>query len=138
MSDEHSVFLLVEDSEDDVFFMRRAFQEAGLKNPLHVVNDGEEARDYLAGRRHFEDRAKYPLPDMIFLDLKMPGLNGFEVLEWIRKEMRSNVSVAVLTSSPEEIDYRRARELGADCYLLKPPTPAMLRNCCEQFRLACP
>ena len=135
MSDKLSIFLLVEDEEDDVFFMKRAFKDAGLTNPLHIVTNGEEAIDYLAGRNEFADRQKHPLPDMVFLDLKMPGLNGFEVLEWIRQDGRYEFPIAVLTSSSEEVDFRRTRELGASCYLLKPPTAAMLRNCCEQFQL---
>ena len=134
---DSSVFLLVEDNDDDAFFMQRAFQEAGLNNPLHIVSNGEEAVDYMAGRNAFANREKFPLPDLIFLDLKMPGLDGFEVLSWIRHEQKSHVPVAVLTSSPEEIDRKRARELGADCYLLKPPTTSMLLSCCRQFNLEC-
>jgi CheY-like chemotaxis protein len=137
MSNEHSVFLLVEDNEDDAFFMRRAFQDAGLRNPLHIVTNGEQAIDYLAGAPPFADREKHPLPDMIFLDLKMPGRDGFDVLAWLRQEKKFEGPVAVLTSSPEEIDRTRARQLGADCYLLKPPTTAMLVSCCRQFRLKC-
>jgi CheY-like chemotaxis protein len=132
-----SVFLLVEDNEDDAFFMQRAFRNAGLRNPLQIVTDGEQAIEYLAGQNGFADRKKYPLPDMIFLDLKMPGLNGFDVLRWIRKNKKSDVRVAMLTSSPEEIDRKKARELGADCYLLKPPDPTMLLTCCKQFDLNC-
>ncbi len=137
MSNGTSVFLLVEDNEDDAFFMQRAFEEAGLKNPLHIVTNGEQALDYMSGQNAFANRGKFPLPDLIFLDLKMPGLDGFEVLSWIRREHKSEVPVAVLTSSPEEIDRKRARELGADCYLLKPPTTSMLLGCCRQFKLAC-
>jgi CheY-like chemotaxis protein len=132
-----SVFLLVEDDEDDVFFMKRAFDHAALRNPLHVVTSGEQAIDYLTGKNGYEDRQKFPLPNVIFLDLKMPGLNGFDVLKWIRSEQKSDVRIAVLTSSPEEIDRRKARELGADCYLLKPPDPSMLKSCCKQFDLNC-
>jgi len=137
VSKQQSVFLLVEDNEDDAFFMQRAFQDAGLHNALHVVTNGDEAIEYKAGIDGFADREKYPLPDMIFLDLKMPGRDGFDVLAWIRHEQKSKVPVAVLTSSPEEIDRKRARELGADCYLLKPPTTAMLVSCCRQFDLDC-
>ena len=137
MTEKLSVFLLVEDNEDDAFFMQRAVQEAGLKNPLCIATNGEEAIDYLRGKDRFADREKFPLPDMIFLDLKMPGVDGFQVLSWIRQQSGLETPVAILTSSPEELDYRRARELGASCYLLKPPTSAMLLNCCKQFELAC-
>ena len=138
MSGHKSVFLLVEDNEDDAFFMERAFQEAGLKNPLHIVTNGDRAIDYLSGTGDFADRSRYPLPDMVFLDLKMPGRDGFDVLTWMRQEKNVKVPVAILSSSPEEIDRKRARELGADCYLLKPPTTAMVLSCCRRFNLDCP
>ena len=137
MNEKPSIFLLVEDNEDDAFFMQRALQDAALQNPLHIVTNGEDAINYMAGNEGFGDRQKFPLPDMIFLDLKMPGINGFEVLAWIRQDRKLTLPVAVLTSSPEEIDYKRVRELGADCYLLKPPTASMLRTCSQQFGLRC-
>ena len=127
-----SKFLLVEDNEDDVFFMERAFQQAGVHNPLHVVKNGEEAIEYLSGQNQFSDRQEHPLPDLIFLDLKMPGVNGFEVLKWMRAQS-VNIPVAILTSSPEDIDRERAREL--ECYLLKPPTKEMVLDCFKQFEL---
>jgi CheY-like chemotaxis protein len=129
-----NTFLLVEDNEDDVFFMERAFQQAGVHNPLHVVKNGEEAIEYLGGQNQFSDRQEHPLPDLIFLDLKMPGVNGFEVLKWMRAQS-VNIPVAILTSSPEDIDRERARELGAECYLLKPPTKEMVLDCFKQFEL---
>lgn len=130
-----SVFLLVEDNEDDVFFMQRAFRQAGVHNPLHVVRNGEEAIEYLSGKNDFSDRQQHPLPDIVFLDLKMPGLNGFEVLKWMREQLL-NTPVAVLTSSPEDVDRKRAQELGAACYLLKPPTKDMVLSCCKHFDLS--
>lgn len=129
-----STILLVEDNEDDIFFMQRAFEDALLKNPLHVVMDGQQAIDYIEGQHAFADRALHPLPDFVFLDLKLPVLDGFEVLAWLR-EKQSTLPVAVLSSSPEESDMRRARQLGASCYLLKPPTVSMLRSCWSQFGL---
>lgn len=129
-----SIFLLVEDNEDDVFFMERAFQQAGIHNPVHVVRNGEEAIDYLSGQNGFSDRLVHPLPDLIFLDLKMPGVNGFEVLKWMRAQSL-NIPVAILTSSPEDIDRERTRDLGAECYLLKPPTKEMVLDCCKRFEL---
>lgn len=133
----NSIFLLVEDNEDDVFFMKRAFRDAHLPNALHVVNSGDAAIEYLSNSGRFSNRDQYPTPDMVFLDLKMPGVDGFEVLSWIREHRGLTLPVAVLTSSPEDSDRKRARELGADCYLLKPPTQAMLRSCCTQFKLNC-
>jgi CheY-like chemotaxis protein len=135
-SRQPSVVLLVEDSEDDIFFMRRAFQQAGLINPLHVVTDGQQAVAYISGLNGFGDRTRFPAPDFIFLDLKLPIMDGFEVLAWLRQQHKSSLPVAVLTSSPEEVDRRRARELGASCYLLKPPDASMLKSCWKQFALS--
>src|ERR1044071_1914478 len=131
-----SVILLVEDNEDDIFFMQRAFEDAKLDNPLHVVMDGREAINYLDGCDAFADRATHPFPDFIFLDLKLPLVDGFEVLAWLRQEKKSSLPVAILSSSPEDIDMRRARELGASCYLLKPPDVSMLLSSWKQFGLS--
>jgi len=131
-----SVILLVEDNEDDIFFMQRAFEEAKFANPLHIVMDGQQAIDYLDGAGQFADRTAHPLPDFVFLDLKLPIADGFEVLIWLRQRKKSSVPVAILSSSPEDTDMRRARELGANCYLLKPPDVSMLLSCWKQFGLS--
>lgn len=128
--------LLVEDNEDDVFFMQRAFEQAGFNNPLHIVMDGQAAIDYLNGSAEFADRNSHPFPDFMFLDLKLPIADGFEVLTWLRQKKKSLLPVAILSSSPEEVDMRRARELGANCYLLKPPNVAMLLSCWKQLGLS--
>jgi DNA-binding response OmpR family regulator len=73
------------------------------------------------------------LPDLVFLDLKMPGRDGFDVLAWRRAQSNLSMPFAVLSSSPEERDMARARELGADSYLVKPPTRDMLMSCLKQF-----
>jgi CheY-like chemotaxis protein len=119
--------LLVEDDPNDVFLMERAMSKAHLELPLHVAENGQEAIDYLAGDGKYADRGTYPLPSCIFLDLKLPFINGFEVLEWIRSRPAfSELTVFILTSSPEDRDRERARELGARSYLVKPPTAQVL------------
>ena len=121
------VILLVEDNEDDVFLMRRALKGAKLDLPLQVANDGQEALDYLGGIGQFSDRALFPLPELVLLDLKLPYVHGFEVLSWIgRQPALHNVPVVVLTSSPEERDLQKARDLGAAGYLVKPPSSQMI------------
>jgi CheY-like chemotaxis protein len=83
---DQSVILLVEDLADDVLLIRRAFEKAKVINPIHVVPNGEEAISYLNGSGKYANRAEYPLPDLVLLDLKMPGIDGFEVLRWIRQQ----------------------------------------------------
>jgi CheY-like chemotaxis protein len=127
--------LLVEDNEDDVFLMKRALTEAHVTNQLCIVEDGQQALDYLAGTGKFADRENYPLPAVVFLDLKLPYVSGHEVLAWIRgqKELESLV-VIVLTSSNEASDLSRAYSLGANSYLVKPPTPEQLADLAKAFK----
>jgi len=118
---EQAVILLAEDLANDVVLIRRALDKAGVKNPLLVVRDGEECLAYLRGVGKYSDRREYPLPDILLLDLKMPKMDGFEVLGAIRKEKAfSTLRVIVLTSSEEIRDVNRAYELGANSFLVKP------------------
>ena len=128
MKPNHEIILLVEDDEDDQFFIQVALEKAAIRDPLKTVNNGREAIAYLAGEEQYGDREKYPLPTIMFLDLKMPYMGGFEVLEWLRSrgDEFAGIVVIVLTSSPEERDHTRACQLGARSYLLKPPTRDML------------
>ena len=120
MSDQ-ALILLVEDREDDILLIRKAFERTSTNNPLQVVRDGEEAISYLAGDGKFSNRAEYPLPWLILLDLKMPRVDGFEVLKWIRKQPGfSSLIVVVLTSSEQIRDVNRAYQLGANSFMVKP------------------
>jgi len=115
-----SVILLVEDRADDVLLVLRAFQKAGLTNPVQVVRNGEEAIAYLSGEGKFKNRAEYPLPILVLLDLKLPGLDGFEVLTWVRQqEGIRGIPVVVLTSSNQLKDVNRAYSLGASSFFVK-------------------
>ncbi|HEX3799572.1 MAG TPA: response regulator [Verrucomicrobiae bacterium] len=113
--------LLVDDDENDVFFLERAFKQAQISNPLHRVRDGEDAITYLRGEEQFHDRILHPLPGLMLLDLKMPRKNGFEVIAWVREQPGlKRLSIVVMTSSKEDPDVNRAYELGANTYLVKP------------------
>jgi len=119
--------LLIEDSPDDVFFMRRALKKAQINLPLQVAVDGQQALDYLAGAGKYSARTLHPLPSLIFLDLKLPFVSGFDVLSWLRGQPSlSDLPVVILTGSSEDRDRQKALELGAKAYLVKPPTPEML------------
>jgi CheY-like chemotaxis protein len=112
---------MVEDDENDVYFIQRAFKRAEISNPLHYVRDGEEAINYLSGEPPYDDREKHPLPHLMLLDLKMPRKNGFDVLEWVREQPGlKRLPIVVLTSSREDSDVKRAYDLGANTYLAKP------------------
>jgi CheY-like chemotaxis protein len=127
--------LLIEDNEDDIFLMRRALKEAEISNPLYVVEDGEQAVDYLSGSSQFADRDRFPLPALVFLDLKLPIKSGHDVLAWIRQnpDLQSLV-VIVLTSSDEQSDVAKCYKLGANSYLVKPPTADKLLDLARSFK----
>src|SRR5882672_3858639 len=113
--------LVVEDNQFDAIILGRALSESGLGINAHFVEDGQEAIDYLGGKGGFSDRTIYPLPRLVLLDLKMPRLNGFDVLNWIRETPQAPRLITVIfTSSDQEIDINRAYDLGANSYLRKP------------------
>jgi CheY-like chemotaxis protein len=118
---KHSPILLVEDNPRDVELIQRAFRQARMANPIKVVRDGAEAMEYLSGEGIYADRAEYPLPFLVLLDLNLPRVSGFEVLQWIRTQSAlTKLNVVILTSSKESIDTERAYALGANSYLNKP------------------
>lgn len=115
--------LIAEDNEDDLFLSTRVLAKAGLASIFHV-EDGRQAMDYLAGRDRYADRARFPFPDILLLDLKMPAYTGHEVLEWLRRQPGlESLPVFVLTSSDEPSDRRRVQKAGAQGYFVKPLTP---------------
>jgi CheY-like chemotaxis protein len=112
--------LYVEDDEDEVFLLRRAFQKANRDYRLSHANRGEEAISYLSGEGRYAQRDKFPLPEVLLLDLKMPGANGFDVLSWLRGQSAfKELPVIMLSSSDRPEDLQRAFDLGATSYLNK-------------------
>lgn len=113
--------VLVADDENDIRLLTRAFLRAGINVPMKWVRDGEEAIQYLQGDTPFGDRETFPIPMLLLLDLKMPRTNGFEVLQWLRKQSGlRRLLVVVMTSSDEPEDVDRAYDLGANSFLKKP------------------
>lgn len=118
-----STFLLVEDDDNDVFMVRMEFRRAPHHIHLQVVNDGKEAMHYLCGDGKYADRDKYPLPNVILLDLKMPRVNGYEFLGWLRSKSRGDlrlIPVLVMSGSALPQDINRVYALGANSYMVKP------------------
>jgi CheY-like chemotaxis protein len=118
---DHAVILVAEDDEDYVLLIRQVFAKAHIPNPVHVVWNGEEAIAYLKGDGKYANRDEYPLPDIFLLDLKMPRINGFEVLKWVRQQPGfASLRILVLTSSDAIRDVNEAYQLGANSFLVKP------------------
>lgn len=131
----HSPILYAEDDPDDVFFMIRACKHAGIESLIQTVPEGREVIHYLSGEGKYADRTRYPLPQLVLLDLHMPDLSGFEVLQWIRNTAGvASLPVLVLTSSSAQIDIERASELGANGYLVKPGNPQELLTMTKALR----
>jgi CheY-like chemotaxis protein len=113
--------LLVEDNRMDVELTLDAFHEAKLLNTIHIASNGQEALDYLFGHGQYADRNAFPLPNLVLLDLKLPGIDGFEVLRQIKSTpILKRLPVIILTSSKEEGDRALSYDYGANSYLVKP------------------
>jgi len=123
------MILLVENEENDVVLLKRALHKVPWNEALHVSTNAQDAMDYLGGVSPYADRSAYPIPSIIFIDLKLPGMHGFELMEWIRKQPALiAMFVVVLTASPEAMTRKKAMELGAAFFLVKPPSAEMLRG----------
>lgn len=113
--------LLVEDNPDDVALTMRALNKNNIANEVIVAKDGVEALDYLFGTGAYDSRDASKTPAVVLLDLKLPRIDGLEVLEHIRKDERTKLTpVVILTSSKEEQDLIRGYRLGANSYIRKP------------------
>ena len=115
------IILHVEDDPNDVLLVQRALQKANSLFEVRSVTDGDRALDYLRGVQAYADRERFPFPQLVLLDLKMPRKSGLEVLSWIRSQPNlRRLLVIVFTSSKHDQDIKRAYDLGANSYLVKP------------------
>lgn len=125
----HDVLLYAENDSSYADLLKSALNRGASKPRIVHVPDGEEAIAYFKGERKYADRQSHPLPGVALLDLKMPRINGFEVLQWIREKSPFRyLPVVVFTSSDEIRDINRAYELGANSFLIKPPRIEDLRE----------
>lgn len=133
--------LVAEDDEMARFFMKRAFDKMETKSNLRFVADGVQAIEYLDGRGKYANREEHPFPSVLVVDIKMPKLDGFQLLEWIKAhEKLKCMVVVVLTSSDEPVDINRAYALGANSYLVKTPLYpefAELVKCMDMYWMKC-
>jgi CheY-like chemotaxis protein len=121
ISDGQPVVLVAEDREEDLFLIRRAFEHLGFATPVQYVRDGEQVIAYLSGEGRFSNRAEYPLPNVLLLDLKMPRKTGFDVLKWLQQQPSlSRLRTVVLTTSFDLHEITQAYKLGASSFLTKP------------------
>lgn len=121
MAEPNQIVLYVEDEESDRLLMQWGFQKQGMEAMLRMVKDGQEALDYLSGAAAYTEREKHPLPGVVLLDLNLPEVHGFEVLEWIRAHpLHRELPVVIFSSSSREEDRAKARLLGANEFIPKP------------------
>jgi CheY-like chemotaxis protein len=127
--------LVAEDELGDELLLQRAFQLAGVEAPVHFARDGREVLNYLQGKGPFENPVENPLPNLLLLDLYLPYVNGFEVLEWVRGQPGlKRMLVIVFTGSETTEDMERAYALGANAYVVKPSAPRDLVRFVERLQ----
>lgn len=125
--------LIAEDNEDDAFLLQHAIRKVGLENPIRIIPNAEEVIRYLRAEGQFANREEFPFPSLMFLDIKMPGMDGFEVLRWIREHPDCQViPTMILSSSAQPSDITRAYQCGANAYLVKPGTLSELEALLKQ------
>lgn len=126
--------LHVEDSEEDLILFGRACEAAALPAVFRSVEDGQEAVLYLKGEGEFRDRKEHPFPDLIVLDLNLPGMGGFDFLKWLKNESGMSVPVLVFTVSGSPEDKAKALAAGAAGYFIKPKDFETFVRLAESFR----
>lgn len=115
------VVLMAEDNKHDIIATKRAWKENNISNPLKIVSDGEECMDYLYKRGKYEEEDSAPRPGILLLDIKMPKMDGLEVLKLIREsEELHRLPVIILTTSKNEEDRMKSYDLGVNAYIMKP------------------
>lgn len=125
----HSTILIVDDDPNDLVLMERAFRAIGITDPIHTVKGGEEAIAYMMGEGKFSDRNRYAYPTFIMTDLKMPGADGFAVLEYLKHNPEwAVIPTVVLTSSRDLDDIKKAYMLGASSFHVKPNSTEALQR----------
>jgi CheY-like chemotaxis protein len=130
------MFLLAEDNAHDAYFVEHEFANASKHLQLRKVRDGAEAVEYLEGKGPYADRHQFPVPDVILLDLKMPRLDGYDFLKWLRNDAPGDmrlIPVIVMSSSNNQSDVTRSYGLGANSYVVKPVGWHAFQKCIKEL-----
>ena len=125
--------LLAEDDENDAALLKITLTAAGVSNPIVTVTDGDQVLDYFKGEGRFSNRTTFPLPSVLFLDLRMARLGGYEVLEWLQKRPEFKPLIVVITAFHEVKEVQKAYLLGAHSFLTKPTKPEDIHNLRKGF-----
>ena len=129
MKKYHATIMVVDDDPNDLILIERAFRAIGVKDPIHTISGGQEAIAYMMGEGKYSDRVLYPYPTFISTDLKMPGGDGFSVLEHLQQNPEwAVIPTVVLTSSRDLDDIKKSYMLGASSYHVKPASTDGLRS----------
>ena len=138
MTEQKPTILLVEDNAEDAFLLRRALRLEKVECGLQVAEDGQEAIEYLGGSGKYADRATYPFPHLVLLDLKLPYVHGFEVLAWVATQPAcKDLKIIILTSSGEDRDRDKASQFGIKSYFTKPPTKELVATVTKALQEIC-
>ena len=128
------LILLADDSPDDLASVQLALKAADIGNPVLMLEDGSKVLAYLKGEGEYANRELHPLPKILLLDLNMPGIDGFDVLEWLNAESTlRNILVIVISGHSGLREVNQAYALGANSFLLKPADPLEIRNLVKAF-----
>src|SRR5205809_4408040 len=128
------LIVIVDDREDDCILLERELRKQGVTNPITRFTDGEKALRFLKGDGQYANRERHPLPSILLLDLKMPRVSGFEILEWLQSNPLAPKCLVLVVSELHTIgEINRAYHLGANSYLIKPSLEAELRECLKSF-----
>jgi CheY-like chemotaxis protein len=124
-----NLILIVDDYEDDAKLLQVLLTNSGIVNPVRIALSAEEAINYIAGGPPFANRSLHPLPNVIFIDLKLPGMSGFDLLRWMKDHpVVSNIFTVVLSATGDLMSVQAAYSLGANSFLIKPCRAADLEN----------
>jgi CheY-like chemotaxis protein len=131
-----NAILVVDDDPDDAMLIKRAVLNLRPKSPVRIVLSGKAMTDYLEGKGGHADRQVFPYPGLILLDLRMPEMNGFELLQWLKNQpSHAGIPVIVISSFDRQREIRKSYQLGARTFLSKPVNPENIRSAIRALNL---